>query len=330
MVLGGYVGAMRNHHVLLAAALLLVPLAGCIDGAQGAPEGAVAFETIDRGPNSGIEEERTVVVRDQAAFEDLWAEHQANRSGEPDMPGVDFDEQVVAAIFKGESPDGCHGAQIENVTGDGDQITVSGAFFEVTDAYCTQQITHPFHIVAFDRYDAETTFAIREETRQQGNGTDGDNGTDEGAADQGSYTCREPGPADASTTGANVTFATIEGGEQSGIEQPCVTVARNETAWRDLWRDHYPTSTADDERPEVDFDESIVAAIFKGESPDACHGAEVEEVTPEGQDLVVHGVFYVVEDQACAEVVTYPYHIVELERPEGGLVFDVREETRQG
>lgn len=334
---------MPRRGTLLALLLALAPLAGCLAPTDGAPSGEIPFETVDRGANSEIEEREEIVVRTSEAWAELWQRH----APDDQRPEIDFDERMVLAIFKGESPNGCHGALVENVTGEEGSITAHGAYVEVTGAHCTQQITHPYHIVVLQRYDAEVTFDVREETRQLDDGQDADDGTDgadgsgeqpdeDGSGDpsdedpdtgEGTYTCRDPGEEGDSLTGAeSAGFQTIEDGSSSGIEEACVTVARNETAWRDLWAAH---GGQDGGRPTVDFETHLVAAVFKGESPNACHGAEIEEVTREGEDLVVHGAFYETEGQACAEVLTYPFHIVETQRPEGEVRFDVREETRQ-
>lgn len=322
---------MWSRSWLLAAAILLVPAVGCLTPSENVPQGSIAFETIDQGQNSGIEETDTLVVRDKQALVALWEEH----APEQEAPEVNFQKRMVLAIFKGQSPNGCHGAEIENVTGQGDHVLVEGIFFVMDGVACHEAITYPFHIVETARHDAEVRFDVPEQTREPNDGeADSGNETDdpsgEKPAEDGSYACREPGEQEDELTEAErVALETIEEGDRSGIREACVTVAANETAWRDLWRDHQGSSSAEEQRPEVDFEDNLVVAIFKGQSPDACHGAEIEEATRDGDDLVVHGVFYVVEGQACAEVVTYPFHIAELEPPEGKIVFDVQEEIRQ-
>lgn len=342
---------MRSRSLLACLLLLLAPLTGCAAPAA-VPDGPIAFETIDQGPNSGIEERRTVAVHNWSAWSDLWLEHKSNEGGSPAIPNVDFNESAVLAIFKGTSSNGCHGAEITDVTGQNGTIHVDGAFYEVTGRPCTEQITHPFHIVEIDSYDAPVRFAIDEETRpadggdQGGDSSDGDqpdrnqtdgNETDEdtsepepGPGDQGTYTCREPTNRTASgSSGSNVSFERIDQGGQSGIQEPCVTVARNETAWKDLWRNHTRKQMDPDPRPEVNFTENVVVAIFKGQSSDSCHGAQIEEITENGTGLVVHGLFVERVGGFCAEVITYPFDIVKTQRPEGQITFDVEDEQRQ-
>lgn len=147
-----------------AAMLLLllgVALAGCLTPTQDVPEGAIAFETIDQGQGSAIEEQRTVAIRDQHALVGLWDEHAPDETA----PNVDFQRSMVAAAFKGESPDTCHHANVDAVRGQGDHVEVEAAFVVITGAACGERVTHPFHIVEIERHDAEIAFSIHEETR---------------------------------------------------------------------------------------------------------------------------------------------------------------------
>lgn len=163
---------MRAKALALTATLLAVPLAGCATQSP-APEGQVPFETLEQGDQSGIQDRRTVVVSNQSALEDLWTEHTSNQGGDPGIPNVDFDRRVVVGIFQGQSPNGCYGAEVTNVTGEGDHIRVEGVFYHVEGVACTEQITYPFHVVTIPRYDARVEFDVTEETRYAGNQTNG-------------------------------------------------------------------------------------------------------------------------------------------------------------
>lgn len=458
-------GVMRSTPLVLSVLLVTVPLVGCVQQpAPDPPTGAIPFETVDEGDASGIEERRTVVARNASAFEELWSAHTSQGAADPAIPDINLSETMVIGVFKGTSPDGCHGAEITDITGRADgSILVEADLYEVTGVACTEQITTPFHIVKLDRYDADVTFDLTETTRPAEDGespddgpvpvepldqgqqsgietrrevvvrnashwttlwhehaeddnatppsvdfsqrivlaafrgqspdtchgteiinvtrqdgrltvtvehyrveaaacgqaitypfhmvtvpaseaevrweveetTRGAPGDDDGEGDagdpgeQGSYTCRKRSDAsDGPAAGSNVSFETVDQGQQSGLEEVCLTTARNETAWRDLWTAHQSRASDPDPRPEVDFSTRMIVAIFKGQSPDGCHGASIENLTVDNSTLVVHGAFVVVEGAACHQAVTYPFHIVETDRYET-VRFDVRNETRQ-
>jgi hypothetical protein len=155
---------LRHRTVLLVALLAAAGLAGCAATDASPPEGEVPFETLDQGSDSGVEERRTEVVRSDETWQRLWSEHE----DEDPAPEVDFEERMVVAVFKGESPDGCHAAQVTNVTGTPNgTLRVHGEWLQVTGVACTEQITYPFHVVTLDRYEAEVDFAM-EETQRSG------------------------------------------------------------------------------------------------------------------------------------------------------------------
>lgn len=303
---------MRHRTVVMVLALVSLVLAGCVEPPSSPPEGEIAFETVEQGSNSGVTERSTEVVRTDSQWRSLWAEHTSPTTDDSGPPAVDFDESIVLAAFKGESPNGCHLTEIQNVSGTSEgEILVEGVHVRINASYCTQQITHPFHMVTIDRYDAEVTFEMREETRQASERSGG------GTEDSQDTTRR---------SSHDEQFTDIGQGQDSGVEEQRTVVVRNASAWSQLWREH---DRDDEPRPEVDFDERMVLAIFKGESPNGCHGAEIENLSAGEDELVVHGAFVVIEGAVCPDAITYPFHIVETDRYDGPVRFDVENETRQ-
>jgi hypothetical protein len=63
---------------------------------------AVNFTTIEKSQFSGINVERTEVIRDAAAWEQLWKQHQARVTPGAPPPIVDFSKNMVVAVFNGE------------------------------------------------------------------------------------------------------------------------------------------------------------------------------------------------------------------------------------
>ncbi len=273
----------------------------------------VTFETLEKGGDSGIEERQERVIRDNTSWQQLWDEHTADRSDPPPAPEVDFAEEMVLAIFKGQSPDGCHRAAIQEVDeADNGSYVVDGAYFKVDAAACTLAIIHPFHMVTVPTDEDPVVFQIRDETSQGGD----QSGDGEGAD-------------------GNVTVETVDRGSQSGIEDRQERVVRDDASWARLWENHTAGQEPQPDRPEVDFSKAIVVAIFKGQSPDGCHGAEITNVTLETQDdgtteLLVEGSYYrVTGDVACSQQITYPFHIVEVEAQPDEVTFEISEDERQ-
>jgi hypothetical protein len=73
------------------------------------------FLTIASSGQSGVTSAQTAVVRDGAAWAQLWARHAATQSPPPARPEVDFSRFMVLAVFAGGKPSACYGVQVTGV-----------------------------------------------------------------------------------------------------------------------------------------------------------------------------------------------------------------------
>ena len=89
----------------LAGACLAVLFVAAAAGASPMPNGpAVPFVRIAAGAVSRVQAPAQLVVRDDAGWRALWRRH-AGPGGRP-APAVGFDQQMVIAIFAGQSSGG--------------------------------------------------------------------------------------------------------------------------------------------------------------------------------------------------------------------------------
>lgn len=120
----------------------------------------VGFKPVE--PNVGrtlIHEPRNVVVRDEAAWAGLWAEHAGKDAA---LPKIDFSKQMVIGVFRGAQPDGCHSTSIGAVDfRDGKLRVVHVDTVPGQGVVCTMAIVHPSALVVVNRSDAPVEF-IRE------------------------------------------------------------------------------------------------------------------------------------------------------------------------
>lgn len=103
----------------------------------------VGIESVHSASRSGILAPAFEVVRDEQAWQALWAAH---KPGEP-RPYVDFSRHLVVASFLGEKPNGCYSVLMHDAyIVDGKvtirrKLTVPGP-----GAVCPMSITAPAHI----------------------------------------------------------------------------------------------------------------------------------------------------------------------------------------
>lgn len=134
-----------------------VQLAALLVGgtALAVPSVQVAFTTLTRGQQSGIEERREVVVRDAEALAALWRVH---APGEPPPP-VDFATSMIVGIFAGLRNTGGHEIEVTGLVRDDDTLIVTyRARAPDRGAMTAQVLTFPYHLVRVARHEGPVRF----------------------------------------------------------------------------------------------------------------------------------------------------------------------------
>ncbi len=103
------------------------------------------LRTIDKGTESNVDDAKTVVVRDAAAWKKLWQGHAPDRA----LPAVDFSREMVVAVFMGSRTTSGYDVAIQGTREEGGALVV--AYRETAPArevMTAQVITSPYHIAA--------------------------------------------------------------------------------------------------------------------------------------------------------------------------------------
>lgn len=124
----------------------------------------VNFTTVEPHVRTAILEQRNVVVRDEAAWASLWAEHAGSEHA---LPKVDFKEQMVIGVFRGPKPSTCHGGGVGSVSFQDGKLQV-GVVDSVPGpgVFCGMMIVHPAHLVIVKRSEAPVEFVTETRTNQ--------------------------------------------------------------------------------------------------------------------------------------------------------------------
>jgi len=121
------------------------------------PASQVSVQTIAKGIRSGIREPSQVAIRSQTEWQKLWREHTSTSTASAPLPTVDFDKEIVAAVFLGEKPTGGYNVEISSTEVTDSLLTI---FVKETSAkpgaIVTQGFTQPFHIVRIEAATVET------------------------------------------------------------------------------------------------------------------------------------------------------------------------------
>jgi hypothetical protein len=118
------------------------------------------FERVARDSFSGVHEKKNVVIRDEAAWARLWAEHTAGRIPALALPKIDFTNKMLVGVFAGDSSSGCHTIAIPHVVAGASSIKVEVDERELqTFDVCPAVITQAMQIVAIERSELPVEFA---------------------------------------------------------------------------------------------------------------------------------------------------------------------------
>jgi hypothetical protein len=158
------------------------------------------FERVTRDSMSGVTRKKNVVIKDEAAWASLWAEHTAGRSPAPELPKIDFTNKMLVGVFLGDTGD-CRTVAIPQVVAGAASVKVEVDEHTLqTFDVCPAVMTQPMQIVAIDRSDIPVEFV----------------------------------PA----SGAALRLATISQTSQSGVHEARTVVVKDEPTWRSLWLEH--------------------------------------------------------------------------------------------
>ena len=117
---------------------------------------------------------------------------------------------------------------------------------------------------------------------------------------------------------APVPFTTISQSDQSGVEEARQVVVRTAQEWKALWKEHAP----DRPMPVVDFTKSMVLGVFLGSRNTAGYRVTITGIERTGATI---GVTYREERPGArdmlAQVITFPHHLVRVERIDGEVKF---------
>jgi hypothetical protein len=135
--------------------LILLLAAWLQAGAPSATAHAPMLRTIDKGFESNVDESKTVVVRDAAAWKTLWHGHAPNRA----LPAVDFSKEMVVAVFMGSRTTSGYDVTIQATREEGGALVVAYRdTMPARDAMTAQVITAPYHLAAVPMHAGDVRF----------------------------------------------------------------------------------------------------------------------------------------------------------------------------
>jgi hypothetical protein len=111
-------------------------------------QSSLPVRSLDKGSNSQIDMAKQVSAHTADDWAKLWMQHAGGRT----RPSVDFNKEVVAAVFVGSRSTGGFAVEIVRARQDGVALVVSYKETRPSpDSVAAQVLTSPYHIVALPK-----------------------------------------------------------------------------------------------------------------------------------------------------------------------------------
>jgi hypothetical protein len=112
----------------------------------------VNYEVIQNGTYSGKKDATAQVIADVKTWEQLWKQHVSVLVPQPPVPEIDFESEVVVAIFAGEKKSGGYSVMIKDASAVVNDIVIKYRLTEPQpNSFTIQVITQPFIMLKMDK-----------------------------------------------------------------------------------------------------------------------------------------------------------------------------------
>jgi hypothetical protein len=161
----------RNHAAIFFTAAASLIIAGC-SFSQPDPGAPLYLERIivepyQRLTSTGINDARTEVVTDQATWVALWEEIWRNHSEAPELPAVDFSQEMVAFVSTGSQPSTGYYVELRAALETGGGVEIQGiAVSPAKNCGVGAAITNPVDIARMPRVEQPVKFAVQPSVHQ--------------------------------------------------------------------------------------------------------------------------------------------------------------------
>lgn len=113
----------------------------------------IRIEKEWKGRHCSYTKATTLAIYSEDQWKEVWGKVYALRLPRPELPKIDFEKEMVVAVFMGERPSGGYSIEIINIVRTEEEIVVAVKEKEPpADSLRTMALTQPYHIVAVKRY----------------------------------------------------------------------------------------------------------------------------------------------------------------------------------
>lgn len=152
-------GSMRTW-VMWAGLCAVAVALGCRSTPAKEPD--PGFRTLLRGYQSGVAGRAVHVATSEPQWQELWSRHASILLPRPQAPEVDWQREMIVAVFLGERPTAGFGVEVRALRAeDGRLVVEAHETRPPADRLVPQVITQPYHFVAAPRAEGEARLELR-------------------------------------------------------------------------------------------------------------------------------------------------------------------------
>jgi len=204
------------------------------------------FKNIESGSDSGIKEFSKKIAKTKEEFSDLYKEHLSKQKliTTPIFPYVDFNNEMIAAIFLGERPSSGYNIKVTKVTKTNSRITIFANEETPEDkAFTYSIVTSPYTFITIPKNNLPINFDINLVIPESGN-----------------FTNVNP----SINTTKELEFKHFIDGDSSGIKIGQYLLIKDKKEFRNIWNEH--SNSKDSVLPDIDFSKNSLISVFLGDS----------------------------------------------------------------
>lgn len=148
---------------LISGIIVFVILSGCVfltsPGVTAGAEEIVGIEEQWKGNYSGYTAPSHMVIETEDQWREVWEQVHRFRRPRPELPGLDFEEKMVVAVFMGQRSSGGYRIEITQITEKKKEIVVDVVQKEPPPGSIrTMALTQPYHMVVIKKSRLSVSF----------------------------------------------------------------------------------------------------------------------------------------------------------------------------
>lgn len=255
---------------------------------------------VTTGASSGIHESRVQLVTHADEWESLWKEINADRDTYPPQMTVNFEEKILVAAFRGDCANGGYGLSIQAVNAKKKALQVNLLYTSPgKNCMSSMMITQPYEIVAIDRVSSKS---IQVKVNDK---------VVDCEEEEFDLPPNKPAPFP-------IKWKEVASGAYCGVNKEQRMLIKDQASWKALWEEVGSTRIPPPELPEVNFEESVLVALFMGDRNNGGYSQGLGRMEMRDGKLKVE-VIETMPGANCitTSAITQPYLIVAIDREYG-------------